>query len=359
MSRPVAPVTTPRHRAPALLRVAALLAAMLLAAACGDTPRGSADPATPPDPLIAPTDIGLGSPGEPLGDYTPQSSVVLEVRAATAIAQIDALLDPALPVDWDAIREAVEAAPAPIAGVSPPSLVALAIPLGASPTGGAYARHFDDTEWLATRIVAAAAGTGPFDGADDPTRAAALHGALAIELPIVQALIAAERAERLTAAGDLDPILGAPYEWDRVWAILHGAPGLLDRLEIRDHVLTTTAAGYAAAASGDLPAARAATDSLREHLVLGALRGMLDAAEGPTGADTGSSVTATRLRLESLAYLRSVEPLLARLDPAATADLLAHLRSPTPSPEDRERIAAAAEHLATLAGIEASLQLPL
>jgi hypothetical protein len=82
-------------------------------------------------------------------------------------------------------------------------------------------------------------------------------------------------------------------------------------------------------------------------------------AEGPTGADAGSSVTATRLRLESLAYLRSVEPLLARLDPAATAGLLTHLRSGTPSPEDRERITAAAEHLATLAGIEASLQLPL
>ena len=49
--RTVNPVTTPCHLARVLLRVAALLPALLvalLATACGDTPRGSTDPATPP-----------------------------------------------------------------------------------------------------------------------------------------------------------------------------------------------------------------------------------------------------------------------------------------------------------------------
>lgn len=160
---------------------------------------------------------------------------------------------------------------------------------------------------------------------------------MTIELPLVRALVAVEAGERLTEAGDLDPWFGAPHEWDRLWAILYGTPALSGAMS--EELLAAVHSGATASMQGDTAAARDAHDLVRRVVLRVALQGITTSS---ARSDAGRAA----------AYLRGVEPLLARVDPRAT-DALASLLA-VEGPLDTLAISEAATQLAGLAGVEGS-----
>ncbi|MDA0350685.1 MAG: hypothetical protein O3A10_00560 [Chloroflexi bacterium] len=308
--------------------VALAVVATILGAACGEVPRPGDPPPTPTEPVIVNAEGIPGAAGQPLGPYTPASDVSFEVRTNAAIEQLSGLLlDPAT-VDWDAVREAYEAAPAPIGSAVPPSLAAVAASAATGPLGASYIEEFGSAAWLTDRALAAISGSGEFADRSAADRAAVLSNLFAIEVPLVRALVALEAGERLTSVGDLDRAFGAPHEWDRVWVILQGAPALNGVLN--EETLAAILAGSAAAASGDTAAVRDAHDVVHVALLRTALEGI--ALEGVAAAQ-GQASPEQRARdlARGGAFLRGVQPLLSRVDAATTRRLSALLeRDVTP-----------------------------
>jgi len=309
---------------------------LLVAAACGEVARPGAPVPSPTEPVVVNAEGVPGAAGQPLGPYTPGSDVSFELRTNAATEQLVGLLADSTFVDWDLIRESFEAAPAPVAGADPPSLSAVAGSAATGPLGAAYVERFGSADWLQARALAAILGTDEFAASSDRDRAAELSNLLAIELPLVRALVAAEAGERLTAAGDLDRRFGAPHEWDRLWVIFQGAAPLVAALT--EETLGAIQSGAAAGASGDAEAARNAHDVVRVALLRIAL------------AEIARSEAA-----RANAFLAGVEPLLAQLDPGATRDLAA-LLGPDAAP-DPEAIKRLVGQLAERAGLEASFVL--
>lgn len=305
---------------------------LVILAACGEAPRPGAPAPAPTEPVAIGAEGVPGAAGQPLGPITPQSDVSFEVRTNAAIEQlVGLLLDPTF-VDWDAVREAYEASPAPVGNAVPPSVAAVMRTAATGPLGADYVERFGSRDWLNARALNAITGTGRFTGSSDTERAAALTDLLTIELPLVQALVAAEAGERLTEAGDLDPRFGAPHEWDRLWVIVQGAAPLGDALT--DSTVAAIVAGATAGREGDDAAARTAHDTVRVALL-------------HTALDAIAESEATR----AMAFLRGVEPLLARIDPAGTTHLADLIESD--EPPDPEVVRSAVTALADRGGIEA------
>jgi hypothetical protein len=315
---------------------AALLLAILAGVACGEVPRAGDPVASPTEPVVVNAEGVPGAAGQALGPYTPTSDVSFEVRANAATEQLLGLLnDPAF-VDWDAALESFEGTPAPIGGAVPPSLSAVAATAATGPTGAIYAEYFGSADWLRATAQDAILGSGEFAGQTDAERAARLANLVSIELPLLRAFVAAEAGERLTEAGDLDPRFGAPHEWDRLWVIVQGATALNGALT--DETVAAIQDGAAAAKAGDTTAVRDARDVVQLALLRVALEGIAGGGGAP-----------------SLAFLRGVEPLLARVDASATRRLETLLGSD--APEDGATVRELAGQLADRAGVDGSFVL--
>jgi hypothetical protein len=336
-----------RRLLPRYLVAVAAITAALLAAACGDVAHPGGPPPTPTEPVLVNAENVPGAAGFALGPYTPTSDVTFEVRTNAAIEQIAGFLADPFP-DWDAVRESFEAAPAPVGEITPPSLAAVTATAATGPLGGVYTGYFGAPDWLHARALDAIGGTGDFAQRSDTERAATLNQLFAIELPINRALFAAEATERLTAEGDVDLRFGAPHEWDRLWAILQGSPALAPLLT--DDLVDTILRGQAASAAGDTAAMSEAHDAVRAALLTAALEEIAGLAPSALPGSAVAINVSLEDRARATAYLRAVEPLLARVDRNATtrlSDLLAG-----DGPPDLDAISARAATLAAHAGLE-------
>ena len=329
------------------MRWLAALVLLLAGAGCGDLARPDGGDAGSPvvagsgaDAAGAAGTAGGGDggaeAGQPLGPGTPVSDVSFEVRTNATIGRISALLEDPDAVDWEAVRAEFSATPDPVDGATPPSLEAVIEGAASGPLGESYVEHFGSSDWLLSRALEAIEGSGEAATLRDPARAAALANLLTIELPLVRGLIAAEAGERLTEEGDLDPALGAPHQWVRLWVILHGSPPITAALTAESEEAIRS--GATAAAAGDRGAVADAHDVVR----LAVLEMSLGAI-GTSEEDEGSV---------AIAYLGAVEPVLANLDRDAAARLRATLESEEP---DLELVRALVAQLAERAGLEVSV----
>ena len=300
------PTVRRRRLAPAASVIASALA--LLIAACGGVARPGAPPPSPTEPVVVSGEDVTGAAGQSLGAYVPESDVTFEIATNTGIEQLVGLLAEREFIDWDSVREGFEAAPASIGGAVPPSLSTVAATAATGPTGSLYAEYFGSADWLQQRAIDAITGGGAFAGRSEMERASELSTLLSIELPLIRALIAAEAGERLTAAGELDSRFGAPHEWDRLWAIVQGAAPLNRALD--EQTLVAIRQGHDLSVAGHVAGTGDSHDIVRGALVRTAL-------------EATSEFGVSRSR----AYIRAIEPLLARIDPQGTRELVALLES--------------------------------
>jgi hypothetical protein len=332
---------------------AALVAIGLVLAGCDDgkvkQAAATATTTTTTEPPVTPSGA--------LGGYQPVSDVAGHARMSLDLCEITGLLD-ANPVNYAAVatiyrngKNSDESE-----GVKRTLGKTASEPRAAEDTLGRYERYLG-AGWLNAFVGDAIDGVGAFAGASDAVRRRAIQIGVRDQIMVAWALHELDAAVEKAGKGSYTKKSGAPHNWDEVWAYYHG-----DKPECGPHATadarsaefktgTPINQGLLQAMNDGLKslvgksatkAKEAREQVMRDITITYAQSITRSATQIDAALAQGKADEARLLQAEGWAYLRVIEPLIARAN-TTTAQTLAGVfdLASKPAPGSAAKVATA------------------
>jgi hypothetical protein len=334
------------------IAAAGLAAAALLLAGCDDgqvKAAGASPTTTTTEPAVTPSGA--------IGGYQPASDVAQHARMSLDLCEINRLLD-ARPVDFGAVatiyregkfsdeKEGVKRSLGKFASE----------PRSSEDTLGRYERYLGKG-WLNAFVGDAIDGVGPFAGASEVVRREAVRIGVRDQIMVAWALHELDAAIEKAAKGSFTKKSGAPHNWDEVWAYYRGEKPECGPFATADshgeafgvgtlinrRLELTMKDGLKALVGKTALGARTARDDITRDLTISYVQAVIKSAtELDAALARGKADEARVHQAEGLAYLRVIEPLIAKANTTA-ARTVAGVFDPAskPAPGSASKVTAA------------------
>lgn len=305
-------------------KTAGVLAALaLVLAGCNDgkvkQAAATATTTTTTEPKVEPSGA--------LGGYQPVSDVAQHAKMSLDLCEINGLLD-AKPVNFAAIatiyRQGKNSDESE--GVKRTLGKFADEPRAAEDTLGRYERYLGKG-WLNSFVGDAIDGVGPFAGASEAVRRQAVRIGVRDQIMVAWAFHELDAAVEKAAKGSFTKKSGAPHNWDEVWAYYHGekpecGPFATAKAHGEDfgvgtlinrRLELTMKDGLKALVGKSTSGARTARDDVMRDLTISYVQAVIKSASEIDAALAHGKAEEARLhQVEGWAYLRVIEPLIAK-----------------------------------------------
>ena len=312
-------------------------------ASASGTHTGSASGSATGSPSGSPTGSASasGGPSGSMGSYTPLSDVASHARVVLDVCDINALLPKDEPIDYAAVKQIYEEGGNSVKGDgSIRTIAGFARSERDEAIWNDYVSYYGDPTWLDTFTMSAIEGTGAFAGEPDLVRRQGIQKGIQNQIMIAYAIHELVVALNKAADGNFDIDSGAPHNWDEGWAFYHGdAPGCgpfatADKRggnfgtgsAVNDALAMAFTTGVEALAAGDAAAARTASEEIVRQITVTYLQATIRYANKVDSALAKGDTDSARIsQAEGWAFYRVIEPLVAGVNSQVAAAVASRL----------------------------------
>ena len=271
-----------------------------------------------------------GEPVEAEGGYTYASDVTAHRQVTRDVCEIKELLETPTP-DFEAASAIYS--DGEYSNNSDGSVRTLAGFAGSEDELHGFDTYYGTATPLDDWVTEALSGTGRFADTSDTVRAQAAEKGVQNQIMVAWTIHELNSAIEKAEAGEIDPDVGAPHNWDEAWAFYHGAApdcapyatansraGDFATLsddgiaEVNETIVEAMNAGRDALITGDTQAASDSVDEIVRGVVITYSQATLRYATlVDDDVENGDIDEAAEHRIEGLAFFRVIEPLVADL----------------------------------------------